>query len=99
MERALQEGFSREDINARREEAIDYLLLGGGWPRSWEDVRRLWEHLGLPFDECPAIAGYEALEAEGFAERVPDPHPERVHFRITDAGRAALPAPAQKDHT
>lgn len=90
--------FSEWQLRREREDALEWLIEeGDGYPRSWDQERKLAEYFKRGFENCPAIAGYEALEAEGLVERleivIRQDGQERVHFRLTDAGRAA----AQED--
>ena len=86
--------FTANDVQFARDDALEWLAgSGNGYPRSWAEEIRRHAAMGLELDMCPTIAGYNALEAEGLCERVGVRFyrgQERVHFRITEAGRTAL---------
>lgn len=94
----MGEKLTSEHIERSRGSAEAWLTeMEEGWPRSWEQegrdaIRRGYDAYDDGF-ECPTIAGYEALEKDGFVERIGvvlKGREERVHFRLTPAGRAAL---------
>lgn len=64
-----------------------------GFPHSWEHWKRRGDAALLDaYDrefEAPPIAGYEALERDGYVERI-ERRDDRIMFRITTAGRAAI---------
>lgn len=86
--------FSGWQLRRERDGALEWLIQeGDGYPCSWDEERRQALEMRPGGECCPAIAGYEALEAEGLVERLEtatrEDGQERVHFRLTDAGRAA----------
>lgn len=89
--------YSDEAIARAREGAANWLLeIGDGYPRSWEaeaagEARRGYA-IYEPDFEAPPIAGYESLEADGYAVCVGNSsrNRDRKHYRITEAGRRTL---------
>lgn len=102
MTSELIERLENEEL--AKQEAVDWLLSqGDGFPRSREQEAKNTKRRGYELygeNEVPTIAGYEALEVQGYAERVGTVMKggeERVHFRITDTGLNALQASREKE--
>ena len=90
--------YTEEAVKRSQDNAEDWFGFNDeGWPRSWEEEaaqteRRGYENYKLNW-EAPPIAGYEVLEAKGYVVRVEgEPlHKNRLYFKITEAGRTAIP--------